>query len=137
MRNNGIVHETAAPYHPSSNGLAERAVQTFKEMMKKSAEGSLLAEVSLVLFSYIITPHMTLFCLRCLRKLHSILDLLHPDLNRGIEVRQRKQKDNHDKTKNRGFRGCHDKEFQPLPKWIPGFIVTETSIVRSCWEMEG
>lgn len=34
---NGIRHNTTAPYNLSSNGLAERAIQTFKSLMKKMA----------------------------------------------------------------------------------------------------
>ena len=32
---NGIWHITPPPYHPSTNGLAERAVETLKNALKK------------------------------------------------------------------------------------------------------
>lgn len=33
----GITHLTGAPYHPATNGAAERLVQTFKQSMRKSS----------------------------------------------------------------------------------------------------
>ena len=55
-KQNGIRHVTSAPYHPASNGLAERAVQTFKKFMKKSTNGSMESRVSRFLLQYRITP---------------------------------------------------------------------------------
>ena len=55
---NGIAHKTSPPYHPASNGLAERAVQTFKKAMLKMSE-SLQIRLSRFLFRYRITPQST------------------------------------------------------------------------------
>ena len=38
LQKNGVRHITSAPYHPSSNGLVEKAVRTFKQGMKKQTQ---------------------------------------------------------------------------------------------------
>ena len=59
MKSNGIIHVKVSPYHPSSNGLAERAVQIFKRGLERQTEGSLECMLSKVLFNYRVTPQST------------------------------------------------------------------------------
>ena len=82
MIQNGVLHITSAPYHPSTNELAERAVQTFKQALKCIQGSSNQEKLSMFLFQYQITPHtMTgiapaeLLMGQCL---HSCLALLFP-----------------------------------------------------------
>ena len=56
---NGIKHLTSAPYHPASNGLAERAVQIVKKGLKKTTQGSIRTRLAQVLFMYRLTPQTT------------------------------------------------------------------------------
>ena len=49
------------PYHPSSKGLVERAVQLFKDAMKKlsATPATVEGKIAQFLFRYNVTPHAT------------------------------------------------------------------------------
>ena len=59
MANKGISHVKVAPYHPSSNGLAERALQIFKRNIERQTTGTLKTKLARFLFNYRTTPHST------------------------------------------------------------------------------
>lgn len=56
MNQNCILHLRSAPYHPQSNGLAERAVRIIKEGLRKNQKGTLSARLARILHRYRRTP---------------------------------------------------------------------------------
>ncbi|XP_055615106.1 uncharacterized protein K02A2.6-like [Toxorhynchites rutilus septentrionalis] len=58
-RENGIQHVTTAPFHPQSNGQAERFVDTFKRAVRKIQEGkgNIKQALDVFLLTYRTTPN--------------------------------------------------------------------------------
>jgi len=130
-KKNGIRHVRVAPYHPSSNGLTERAVKTFKEGMKKAGNsGSSECRIARLLFQDRITPQSTTGVspaeLLLSRRIRSHLDQLQPNLIDRVNARQQAQKRNHDNhAKLRNLKvgdPVFVRNFNKGPKWLSGTI---------------
>ena len=87
-KNNGIKHVTTSPYHLSTNGLAERMVQTFKEGMRRQKTGSIETRIARFLFAYRNTPQSTTgvspAVMMFKRPLRYHLDLLKPNIEETV-----------------------------------------------------
>ena len=132
-----------APYHPSSNGLAERAVRILKEGLKKIKDGALTDRLAQLLFQYRNTPHSTTGMIPAEllmgRKLRSRLDLIKPNLVRRVHDKQGEQQRHHDQhTKQRTFavgERVYVKNHRGGVPWLPGVIAQATGPVSYRVEM--
>jgi len=131
LQKNGIRHVRTPPYHLASNGLVDRAVQTFKAAMKRMKEGSLNTWLTRFLFNYRVTPHTSTEVspaeLMFGRKLRSQFDLLRPSVGRKVQQAQDSQKKGHDvRASPRSFsvgESVYAKNYGQGPKWLPGLVV--------------
>ena len=104
---NGMKYTLVPPYHPSYNGAAECSVQILRRSLKKKQvfegkHGSLNKRLANFLLLYRSTPHCTtgrtpaeLFLKRQLRTRFS---LLKPGLDKSVEGKHEKQRQQHDNT---------------------------------------
>lgn len=80
---NGVRAVFTAPYHPASNGRAERMVREVQEALKKQQEESTQCKISWFLFKQHMTPNSVTgespAEMMIGRRLRTALDRLHPD----------------------------------------------------------
>ena len=106
LKGNGVKHIHCFPYHPSSNGAVERFVQTFKKAMQgqKTESQSFQQQLMSFLLTYRIIPHtttnVTLCSLFLKREVRTRFDLMRPDINRKVGIKQARQKFYHDQHSN-------------------------------------
>ena len=144
---NGIRHTTVAPYHPRSNGLAERFVQTFKASMKKMTDegSSLNKKLANFLLTYRKTPQSTTMeapsMLLMKRIPRSKIDLITPDLQRKVAKKQESQKKNFDRnTRPKEFQEQETvwaRNYRGSEKWLPGVIDKKTGPVSYQVQVKG
>ena len=130
VKQQGIRHVTSSPYHPASNGLAERAVQIVKNGLRRDLTGTLIERLARILFNYRVSPHSTTGVapseLMFGRMIKSKLDLVKPNIQSRVEKNQSQQKAHHDQhAKNRKFslgELVYYRNFSGTPEWKPGII---------------
>eukprot|EP00731_Ephydatia_muelleri_P013071 Em0007g381a len=107
MLKNGIRHIRSAPYHPATNGLVERFVQSFKRAMEtgKNSGQTLQHRLSSFLLAYRSSPHSVTNVSPCSlflqRELRTKLDLLRQTTEQIVRKKQEEQKEGHDKIRER------------------------------------
>ncbi len=138
-----MKHLTSTPYHPSSNGLAERAVQIVKKGLKKIRTGTPQTRLAKILMTYRLAPQTTTGSspaeLLLGRRPWSRLDLLKPSTADRVESQQRKQKAQHDaKAKERRFEigdAIFIRNYRDGERWLSGHIVEKTGPISMVVEL--
>lgn len=135
LKKNLIRQALVAPYHPSSNGQAERMVQNVKNAIKKMTNSNGLNDIQLALHRYLLTQHITPHCATARspseilmgRKIGSLFDRLQPDFRKEMLSKQEDQYPN--KNLTRCFQendSVFARSFTPGQKWLPSKIIETT-----------
>lgn len=135
LARNNIRQALVSPYHPSSNGQAERFVQDTKKALRRLRGADIDVCLTRFLFEQHILPSTSTGRspaeLMMSRQLRSALDSVHPDHQRYVEQRQEKHAQSSRTTR----------EFCPgdsvfarsfalgRPRWIPAVVYSRSGPV--------
>ncbi|XP_064475661.1 uncharacterized protein K02A2.6-like [Ornithodoros turicata] len=136
LKRNRIKQLLIPPYHPASNGAAERVVQTVKAKLKKSVAGDFKTQIARFLLHYRSQPHAVTGLspaeLLVGRKLKTALDCLQPNLRENVVYHQLKQKlwhDQHARNSPEPVPGdrVFARNFRQGPAWVPAEVTGKKS----------
>ena len=124
---NGIRHVMGAPYHPSTNGLAERFVQSFKSALKADqSDRTMQHKLDRFLLAYRTAPHATTEVspaqLLFGRNLKTRLDLLLPNLKRKVDGKLLQNENKHLTVLSEGQK-VWIRNYRSGPKWVSGTVL--------------
>ena len=143
----GIVHLTGAPYHPATNGAAERLIQSFKQALRKSslppkeALQEFLMQYRRIPFASGLSPSELLNG----RRIRTKIDTLVPSIPHLLQGRQSRQASKYSNAEDSEVVSkvehyyslgdpCYALYFGPRrdrdPRWVPA-IVTKVHGTRS------
>lgn len=131
-----MLNVYSSPYHPQTNGLAERFIGTLKRRVLKRGKGFDNTRLWKFLKSYRNSPHVTTGKtsseLMIGRRLPTLFDNIRPDITRSVESALAKQKQKHDEKS----RPTNIEEGQPIwyrehrkGIWKPATVKHKTSPV--------
>lgn len=127
---NKIKHVRSAPFHPSTNGLAERMVQTVKDKLRKMDGMSWDVKIPNLLLGLRATPcaatNKSPAELLFNRRVRTLLDTINPHdqqrKNRECQVLRNNQKKNRQTEEGQNVMY---RNFSSGPRWLPGSVVSK------------
>lgn len=130
LASNKIKHITTAPYHPATNGLAERMVQTIKDKLRKMEDIPWDVKIPNMLLGLRVTP-----CagtgkspseLLMNRRLRTLLDSIHP-VNKKHNRIERQINNNNEQKKQRDTNLGQEvmyRNYGTGARWLPGMVTS-------------
>ncbi|UYV68431.1 K02A2.6-like [Cordylochernes scorpioides] len=123
LRMNGVRRITSAPYHPQTNGQAERVVQTLKQLIRKNGWENISVTLPRALFAMRTTPHgksgLTPAELLMGRRLTTRMNRLHPKESEDSENGKE-----HFQNRFKSQENVYARKYNGKGKWEPGKIKT-------------